>query len=533
MKKLLPSAVVISILVVFQLAHSVFASSYYYYFVERILGSNHLLVSGSGSEHLIEYDYNCYSDDFLEGGQVLIDAAYSPLAYSNTILVDGLFGQTKQCNITDAEQVNLKRYFVESVIDGEDKIIVSESRSGSRFLLEYGIGCLSMWRYEGKYIDIDVGGSFLNGISDQIYLFDGDDNCKVWDADEISSISGGTTSSSTAGSVALEALLNSLNNSNEGTSQQYSCPSNSTLVGTQCQCNEGYVTSASSCTTLTDRCQSTYGQYSYGRDGSCYCDSGYKWNANQTACVPIICGLNSFLSSNSCECSTDYVMRNGSCISHTQDCQNSYGSNIIGTSGEQFGTSSCQCVDGFQWNASASACVAVLQVSPVELQPIEEKTPPDESALSSNEAIAASSLIKGNLPAVYYLAKNGKRYVFPSSSVYFSWYRDFSEVETLSDAKLAAIPIGGNVTYRPGFRMVKITTDPKVYAVSRGGVLRHVATEEVAKSIFGSDWNKQIDDIPDAFFVNYTVGSQINSAADYDKDTEMVTASTVETDKSL
>ncbi len=122
---------------------------------------------------------------------------------------------------------------------------------------------------------------------------------------------------------------------------------------------------------------------------------------------------------------------------------------------------------------------------------------------------ASGSLIKGSLPAVYYCGADEKRYVFVNDKAFFSWYSDFSTVITVSDADLALIPIGGNITYRPGSRMVKIMTDPKVYAVSRGGTLRWIATEAVAIRLYGADWNTMIDDIPDAFLVNYTIGEAI------------------------
>ncbi len=128
---------------------------------------------------------------------------------------------------------------------------------------------------------------------------------------------------------------------------------------------------------------------------------------------------------------------------------------------------------------------------------------------NSNPVCASGSLIKGSLPAVYYCGADGKRYVFVNEKAYHSWYPDFSTVQTISDADMALIPLGGNITYRPGSRMVKIMTDPKVYAVSRGGILRWVTTEAVAIRLYGADWNKQIDDVPDSFFTNYTLGEPI------------------------
>jgi endo-1,4-beta-xylanase len=106
-------------------------------------------------------------------------------------------------------------------------------------------------------------------------------------------------------------------------------------------------------------------------------------------------------------------------------------------------------------------------------------------------------------------------------------------VKTISADELASIPLGGNVTYRPGVKLVKVTTVPKVYAVAAHGVLRWVKTEEVAKALYGVDWNKKVDDIPDAFFVNYTVGADIGSTSDFSPSLETLTAKNINTDKKL
>ncbi|PLX21840.1 hypothetical protein C0584_01925, partial [Candidatus Parcubacteria bacterium] len=126
-------------------------------------------------------------------------------------------------------------------------------------------------------------------------------------------------------------------------------------------------------------------------------------------------------------------------------------------------------------------------------------------------------LIKGeSYQTVYYLAEDGKRYVFPNSKTYFSWFDDFSEVTEIPDEELFSYPLGGNVRYKPGSLLVKITTDPRVYAVGENGTLRWVKSENVAKALYGANWNKLVDDLPDSFFTNYEVGAEIDSDEDYD-----------------
>jgi hypothetical protein len=116
--------------------------------------------------------------------------------------------------------------------------------------------------------------------------------------------------------------------------------------------------------------------------------------------------------------------------------------------------------------------------------------------------------------AVYYYASNGKRYVFPNEKVYLSWYPDFGTVKSIPIDQMSLIPIGGNITYRPGAKMVKFQTDTKTYLPTKGGILRWVQTEEVARGYFGTNWNQHVDDISEAFYVNYKFGEPIGSPLD-------------------
>ncbi|MFH0819659.1 MAG: hypothetical protein V1892_01365 [bacterium] len=134
---------------------------------------------------------------------------------------------------------------------------------------------------------------------------------------------------------------------------------------------------------------------------------------------------------------------------------------------------------------------------------------------------------------VYYIGNDGKRYVFPNDKVYRAWYNDFSKVKVIASGELNQYPIGGNVTYRPGIKMVKIQTDPKVYAIGKSGVLRWVKTESIAQELYGQNWNTMIDDISPLFFVNYKMGEEIASTANYDKDSATIDSADINIDKDL
>jgi hypothetical protein len=139
--------------------------------------------------------------------------------------------------------------------------------------------------------------------------------------------------------------------------------------------------------------------------------------------------------------------------------------------------------------------------------------------LSAFLPVAASAasfgdLIKGTtLSTVYYYGSDGQRYAFPNEKTYFSWNKDFSAVKTISDSELASITLAGNIVYRPGARWIKIQSDKKVYVVSTTGKVRWVENEATAKGLGGDNWNAHIDDVPDVFFTDYTVGDSLTSPA--------------------
>ena len=149
--------------------------------------------------------------------------------------------------------------------------------------------------------------------------------------------------------------------------------------------------------------------------------------------------------------------------------------------------------------------------------------------------LQSGDLIRGQtFPAVYYYGKDGFRYVFPNFNTYKTWYgEDFSTVKWLTDADLGKIQIGGNVTYRPGVKMIKINSDPKTYAVGKDGELRWVSTEAVAVAMYGSNWNTKIDDMPDGFFGNYKKGDDIVAASDFSPSSETAAIATINADKDL
>jgi plastocyanin/FlaG/FlaF family flagellin (archaellin) len=152
----------------------------------------------------------------------------------------------------------------------------------------------------------------------------------------------------------------------------------------------------------------------------------------------------------------------------------------------------------------------------------------------SEADLEAGDLIRGeSFTAVYYYAEDGFRYVFPNDKTYFTWYDNFDDVQWLEDSDMSDIQIGGNVTYKPGVKMIKITSDPRVYVVAAGGEIRAIPSEDVATDLYGSSWNTMIDDVPDGFFPNYTLGSELEFASQFDAESEEASAWSINYNKGI
>lgn len=136
-------------------------------------------------------------------------------------------------------------------------------------------------------------------------------------------------------------------------------------------------------------------------------------------------------------------------------------------------------------------------------------------------ACEEGALVDDPCHAVYYYL-NDERHAFPNERVFFTWFEHFDDVWEVEREFMSTIPLGSNVTYHPGTKMVKFQSFSTVYAVSRGGLLRAIVSEDVAADLYGIDWNQHIDDIPDAFYGNYDFGELIESADEYDVEEEFL-----------
>jgi len=132
-------------------------------------------------------------------------------------------------------------------------------------------------------------------------------------------------------------------------------------------------------------------------------------------------------------------------------------------------------------------------------------------------ACAEGSDVSDSCRSVYYLGLDGERHAFPNQEVYNSWYDDFGNVVEIDEAEMNELPVGENVTLKPGVMIVKFSTDDAIYAVDKGGVLRHYLTTSLVTADYGGDWaERDLLTMPDMLFDDYTVGEEIDSEDDYD-----------------
>ncbi|MFZ6015272.1 MAG: Ig-like domain-containing protein [Patescibacteria group bacterium] len=209
-------------------------------------------------------------------------------------------------------------------------------------------------------------------------------------------------------------------------------------------------------------------------------------------------------------------------ISPAEDLSNGFGEAKFYVKSLKNGTAELSAVVKDIYNSPTSISIKFEQGLELDLEPgTLIKIPSDDDPYTYSDT------------AVYYFASNGKRYVFPNEKVYFTWYSSFENVRVISLEDMTKIPIGGNVTYRPGSKPVKFQTDNKVYGVYQNGELRWIPTEEMARAIYGENWMSMVDDISEAFYVNYKIGPAIDHYLDFPANTIFNKYFSIEKDKNI
>lgn len=121
--------------------------------------------------------------------------------------------------------------------------------------------------------------------------------------------------------------------------------------------------------------------------------------------------------------------------------------------------------------------------------------------LANAGSLKAGDLVKlENSSSIYQIQSDGTRLVFPTVSVYKSYYDTFDNIKTVSLEELKSYPPKGNVPLKVG-SLVKFDYNNKIYEVKLDSELEWIKTEEGFKSL-GYDFKKVID-LPEIFWNDY------------------------------
>lgn len=111
---------------------------------------------------------------------------------------------------------------------------------------------------------------------------------------------------------------------------------------------------------------------------------------------------------------------------------------------------------------------------------------------------------------VYFVASDATAYPFPDQQTFFSWYPSFSKVKVQDKGTVANTLSKLPVSLKPGARVVKFGTDPKLYAVSQGARLRWITNEKVLVDLFGQNWRNYFETLPSERIREYSLAEKID-----------------------
>jgi len=77
--------------------------------------------------------------------------------------------------------------------------------------------------------------------------------------------------------------------------------------------------------------------------------------------------------------------------------------------------------------------------------------------------------------------------------------------------------MGDPMLPQPGSVLVKIQSDPKVYAIDEGNVLRWVPDEDTANNVYGLSWADYVIDLDASTFARFSIGNNMATSDFVDK----------------
>lgn len=147
----------------------------------------------------------------------------------------------------------------------------------------------------------------------------------------------------------------------------------------------------------------------------------------------------------------------------------------------------------------------------------------DDEEKNSVETVDTSSVVTTSTNAtVYFLSGEENRRAFINENAYFTYFDSFTGVDEIAATDLSGYTLTGLMLPKAGVVLVKIQSDPRVYALEENPedmfepILREITSEEITIEMYGSNWADYVIDIEPTFFTHFTVGDAITSPIDVD-----------------
>ncbi|HAT03631.1 MAG TPA: hypothetical protein DCS29_02520 [Candidatus Magasanikbacteria bacterium] len=109
---------------------------------------------------------------------------------------------------------------------------------------------------------------------------------------------------------------------------------------------------------------------------------------------------------------------------------------------------------------------------------------------------------------VYYIM-DGVRRNFPNVAVYHTWFTNFNNVKSISNQEMESIQLGNPMSIKAGTKLLKFPLNPRIYSVEDNEVIRHIPDGYTASVLFGSNWGKNIIELPEIYYLFYTRGDAL------------------------
>jgi len=133
------------------------------------------------------------------------------------------------------------------------------------------------------------------------------------------------------------------------------------------------------------------------------------------------------------------------------------------------------------------------------------------------QSVILDNFISGQSFDTVYFAQNNERYAVINALTYFTYENSFIFVNEVPDSSLGSYRLSGLVLPKPGVVLIKIKSDPRVYAIEANPskpfspYLRAIDSESIAKTMYGNNWADYVIDIEPTFFTKFTLGAPMLS----------------------